>query len=99
MCWGTPAILVRVLDDITAEVDFGDGVPRRAVLGLDPSRVSSGDAVIVHAGVVVSKLSYEEIEDVIRYLEELASLTGDEPPRDIIEKLRRVLEAARRAGE
>lgn len=96
MCWGTPAIVTRVIDEATAEVDFGDGVPRIAVLGISLDRVKPGDAVMVHAGVIISKLSYEELEDVLRYIEELASLAGEEPPRDLLERLRRVMEAAKR---
>ncbi|MEM4842775.1 MAG: HypC/HybG/HupF family hydrogenase formation chaperone, partial [Acidilobaceae archaeon] len=97
MCWGTPAIITRVVDDLVAEVDFGDGVTRRAILGLSSDKVSSGDVVIVHAGVIVSKLTYEEIEDLMRYLLELSSLAGEDPPQDLMKKLEKILEAAKTA--
>lgn len=96
MCWGVPAVVTRVLDETTAEVDFGDGMPKRVVLGISASDVQPGAAVLVHAGVIVSRLSYEQIEEVISYIEELAAIAGEAPPQDLIERLKSLFREARR---
>ncbi|MCX8196436.1 MAG: HypC/HybG/HupF family hydrogenase formation chaperone [Acidilobaceae archaeon] len=98
MCWGVPAIVVSVIDDTTAEVDFGDGMPKRVVLGISAQEVLPGAAVLVHAGVIVSRLSYEQIEEVIKYIEELAAIAGEEPPQDLIARLRSLFRSAAGGG-
>ncbi|MCS7107587.1 MAG: HypC/HybG/HupF family hydrogenase formation chaperone [Acidilobaceae archaeon] len=96
MCWGVPAIVTKVINEITAEVDFGDGMPKRVVLGISAADIEPGAAVLVHAGVIVSRLSYEQIEDVIRYIEELAAIAGEAPPEDLIRRLRSLFQEVKR---
>lgn len=72
MCIGAPAIILEVdYETMTAIVDYGDGVPRKVLLGIAEERVNKGDLVMVHAGVVVSKLGAEELAEQIRFFREL----------------------------
>ena len=69
MCWGTPARVVG-LSGHTALVDFG-GVRKEVLLGV--REVSPGDLVMVHAGVVIGKISFEDLmTNVALYREMLA---------------------------
>ncbi|MEM1858174.1 MAG: HypC/HybG/HupF family hydrogenase formation chaperone, partial [Desulfurococcaceae archaeon] len=62
MCIGTPAIILDVdYGNMTATVDYGDGVPRSVLIGISEEKVKRGDIVVVHAGVVVSRMSEDEI--------------------------------------
>lgn len=71
MCVGVPALILEVRrKDMTALVDYGDGVPREVLIGISEERVEPGDIVIVHAGVVVSKMSREEVVEKIEFFEE-----------------------------
>ena len=56
MCWGAPAKVVDV-SGYTALVDFG-GVRREVLVGV--AELSPDDLVMVHAGVVIGKLTREE---------------------------------------
>lgn len=72
MCWGTPAVVVDIDENnMMAKVDFGDGILRDVLIGISSERLSKGDIVIVHAGVVISKLSPEGILDHINFIKEL----------------------------
>lgn len=72
MCLGTPAVVLDVdYDSMTAVVDYGDGVPRTVLVGISEERVKRGDIVIVHAGVLVSKVGEEEVLEQIRFFEEV----------------------------
>lgn len=44
--------------DETAEVDFGGGIVKTVVVAVDG--LNKGDYVVVHAGVVVSKISRQQ---------------------------------------
>jgi YbgC/YbaW family acyl-CoA thioester hydrolase len=56
MCWGVPAKVISI-DGPTAIVDFG-GVRKEVVVAT--SEVSPEDLVMVHAGMVIGKLSSED---------------------------------------
>ncbi|MEM0000550.1 MAG: HypC/HybG/HupF family hydrogenase formation chaperone [Desulfurococcaceae archaeon] len=71
MCIGTPAIILDVdYGNMTATVDYGDGVPRSVLIGISEEKVKRGDIVVVHAGVVVSRMSEDEILEQIRFFKE-----------------------------
>lgn len=74
MCWGVLAVVVEVEGDIV-KVDYGDGVLRDAVIGVTEDKIARGDIVIVHAGVVVSRITKEGLLEQIRFFEEI--LGGD----------------------
>lgn len=78
MCWATPARVVRVYRDrSTALVEAVDGSTFEAVIAIDPSEVREGDTVLVHAGMVISRL--EEDAERLRLLEEMVrELAGGE---------------------
>jgi hydrogenase maturation factor len=56
-----------------ATVDYGDGVPREAIIGISTERVKPGAIVIVHAGVIVSEMSEEEIVEQIEFFKQVLS--------------------------
>ena len=71
MCLGSPAVVLQVdYENMAAVVDYGDGVPRTVIVGISGERVKRGDIVIVHAGVVVSKISEEEVLEQVKFFKE-----------------------------
>jgi len=78
MCWDTPARVLRVdRENNIAVVDFGDGIPREAIIGMSPEGLNKGDLVIVHAGVVISKIDVSKIEEYVKMLESVGALPGE----------------------
>lgn len=72
MCWGTPAIVVEIDESsMMAKVDYGDGILRDVLIGISSEKLSKGDIVIVHAGVIISKLSPEGVLEHINFIKEL----------------------------
>ncbi len=67
MCLGIPGRVLEVRGRM-AVVDFG-GVRREVDASLED--VSPGDYVLVHAGIVISKISQEEAEETIRLWNEI----------------------------
>ncbi len=67
MCLGIPGKVVEVKDR-TAIVDFG-GVLREVDATLE--EVSPGDYVIVHVGVIISKMDPETARETIEAWEEM----------------------------
>ena len=59
MCWAVPAKVLEITSDITAKVDFGGGVISEVAIG-DPS-VKPGDLVMVHSGIIIGKITQEEL--------------------------------------
>ncbi|MEL9929559.1 MAG: HypC/HybG/HupF family hydrogenase formation chaperone [Sulfolobales archaeon] len=79
MCWGVPAIVRRVLEDrIRALVDFGDGIDHEVVIGISDEEIREGDTVIVHAGVIISKISEEDLREHMEYVEALLKDQNEE---------------------
>jgi hydrogenase expression/formation protein HypC len=78
MCLGVPGEVVSV--DKTskpplAKVKIG-GLVKETLLAID-EEVMPGDYVIVHAGVVISKVSKDEYEELIRLLKAVSGLGGE----------------------
>lgn len=72
MCWGVPAVVKKIFEDkIRALVDFGDGVDREVVIGIVDEEIREGDVVIVHAGVIISKIDERDLEEHMSYIREL----------------------------
>jgi hydrogenase expression/formation protein HypC len=72
MCWGTPAVVVDIDENgMIAKVDFGDGIVHEVFIGIANERISKGDIVIVHAGVIISKFTYEGFVEHIEFLKEV----------------------------
>jgi len=91
MCVGAVAVVLGVSEDgLTAEVDFGDGVARRALVGIGGEALSRGDIVIVHAGVVISRVSGEGLAEQLELFREVLG-GGDE----LVRLQERVLELSR----
>lgn len=72
MCWAVPGRVVKV-EDLMAKVDFGGNV-RNVVLATEGVR--EGDIVLVHAGVVISRMSQEEWDEEQRMLLDLLEGKG-----------------------
>jgi hydrogenase expression/formation protein HypC len=67
VCWAIPGKVIEV-EDLLAKVDFGGNV-RNVVLATEGVR--EGDIVLVHAGVVISRMSQEEWDEEQRTLLDL----------------------------
>jgi len=97
MCWGTPARVLRVdRENSIAVVDFGDGIPREAIIGMSPEELNEGDLVVVHAGVVISKIDVNEIEETVKMLESVGALP--EELEGLLIRFRNLAEKARSKG-
>lgn len=84
MCLGVYGKVVELCGE-TVKVDFG-GVVKEAIPMVDD--LSPGDYVIVHAGMVISKLSEEEFLESLRYIREIAEKLvedGELPPDELQE--------------
>jgi hydrogenase expression/formation protein HypC len=107
MCWAVPAVVLDIDDkNSLAYVDIGDGVPRPVVIGIANERISKGDLVMVHAGVIITRLDLEAINQFIEEKKELARelalMAGDDPEkavREVEEEFNKIFEIARRARE
>ena len=72
MCIGAPAVVLSVdYGNMTATVDYGDGVPRAVIVGILDHVIERGDLVIVHAGVVISKITEEELLEQVEFFREI----------------------------
>jgi len=97
MCWGTPARVLRVdRENSIAVVDFGDGIPREAIIGMSPEELNEGDLVVVHAGVIISKIDVSEIEETVKMLE---SVGVPEELEGLLTRFRNLAEKARNIKE
>ncbi len=81
MCWAVPAKVVSVDSDVMATVDLGGNTLKKVAIGVEGLRV--GDYVMVHAGVIIAKLSKEEVLENIKFIaeqiREAAEIEGDDP--------------------
>lgn len=92
MCWGTPAVVLDIDEEsLIAKVDFGDGVVREAMVGISSDRISRGDIVIVHAGVIISKLTPDGILEHIEFIKEVLG----ENSREVVNTYQSLLSLAR----
>lgn len=79
MCLGVPAVILDVdYDKMIAVVDYGDGIPREVLVGVSSERIKRGDIVIIHAGVIVSKMSEEEILEQIEFFKNVLGEEANE---------------------
>lgn len=81
-------------DGFTAKVDYGDGIAREVILGIGSERIERGDVVIVHAGVIVSKITREGVLEQINFLKEILGEEADEA--SLVKAYQAVLELAER---
>ncbi len=69
MCWAVPGIVVEIdRENNIATVDFG-GVQRQVIIAVEDINV--GDIVLVHAGLIISKLDEKELEEYKKLIEEI----------------------------
>ncbi len=73
MCLGIPGRVIEVKGR-RALVDF-NGIRREVDATLE--EVSPGDYVIVHVGMIISKVNEEEAKDMIKTWQELLESLGD----------------------
>lgn len=92
MCWGTPAAVVDIDEEhMVARVDFGDGIVREVVIGISSERICRGDIVLVHAGVIISKLS---IEGILEHIAFLRNILGEDLSESYIDMYRNIIKLA-----
>ncbi|MCX8172744.1 MAG: HypC/HybG/HupF family hydrogenase formation chaperone [Archaeoglobaceae archaeon] len=98
MCWGVPAVVRDISGDF-AEIDYGDGIFRKVLIGIEEERIRKGDLVIVHAGVIISKLSYEDVAMTAEMLRDIAMTAGE--TSEMLEHYNRILSLSKevRGGE
>ncbi|NAZ25907.1 MAG: hydrogenase expression/formation protein HypC [Thermofilum sp.] len=78
MCWGTPAVVLELSQDGSiAKVDYGDGVVREVFVGITEEKLSRGDIVMVHAGVIISKLTPEGLREEIEFINGILQEAGE----------------------
>lgn len=73
MCLGVPAKVLRkwVEGALTyAEVDLG-GITKEVIVATD-EEIREGDYVIVHAGIAISKINEDELEEALKLYRELS---------------------------
>lgn len=69
MCWGVPA-KVLAINELVAKVDFGDGSIKEVLIAIG-DELHVGDFVLVHAGVIISKISLEDLLKSFEYMKEM----------------------------
>ncbi|PLJ77521.1 HypC/HybG/HupF family hydrogenase formation chaperone [Infirmifilum sp. SLHALR2] len=96
MCWGAPAVVVESSGPV-AKVDYGDGVIREVFVGISEGRVEPGDLVMVHAGVIITKLTPEGILEQIDFIK---SVVGEEASAwtSMYENILRLADELKRGG-
>ncbi|MEM0261247.1 MAG: HypC/HybG/HupF family hydrogenase formation chaperone [Nitrososphaerota archaeon] len=89
MCWGVYGKVLEVSEKYV-KVDFG-GVVREVLSSLDD--ISPGDYVVVHAGLIISKLSREEFLESFKYIREIAEklVEDGELSREELEEMNRII--------
>ena len=72
MCWSVPAVVKKIFDDnLRALVDYGDGIDREVIIGVSDEDIKVGDVVIVHAGVIISKIDEKDLDLYEEYIEKI----------------------------
>ncbi|MCS6785159.1 MAG: HypC/HybG/HupF family hydrogenase formation chaperone [Candidatus Caldarchaeum sp.] len=69
MCLGVYGKVLKISDE-TADVDFGGGIVKTVIVAVDG--LKEGDYVVVHAGVVVSKISRKDFLKIFEDIREMA---------------------------
>ncbi len=68
MCLGVPAEIIEIKDGENglkiARVRMG-AIVKEVILGVIGEEVKPGDYVIVHAGIAISKISQEELSEIL----------------------------------
>ena len=75
MCLGVYGKILNINGDL-ATVDFGGGLVKQALVGVEDA--AEGDYVVVHAGIIVSKINRSEFTEIFKYLEEAARKTVED---------------------
>jgi hydrogenase expression/formation protein HypC len=55
----------KIDDNLRALVDYGDGIDREVIIGVSDEDIKVGGLVIVHAGVIISKIDEKDL-DLVR---------------------------------
>lgn len=71
MCWAVPARVIEIKEDNIVIVDFGNGIIKEVVNTIED--LKPGDYVLVHAGLIIEKLKEEQIEEMLKFYQELVN--------------------------
>lgn len=52
-------------------MDYGDGIDREVIIGVSDEDIKVGDVVIVHAGVIISKIDEKDLDLYEEYIEKI----------------------------
>ncbi|ARM75293.1 HypC/HybG/HupF family hydrogenase formation chaperone [Acidianus manzaensis] len=87
MCWAVPAKVISIDSDVMATVDLGGNTFKKVAIGVE--NLNKGDYVMVHAGVIIAKLSKEEVIENIKFIadqiRETAEIEGEDPDKAVNE--------------
>ncbi|MCD6323798.1 MAG: HypC/HybG/HupF family hydrogenase formation chaperone [Desulfurococcales archaeon] len=78
MCLGIPAKVLRIWNEgelRLGEVEMG-GLKKEVIMSLS-DEVKPGDYVIVHAGIAISKIGEEEVEETLKVWDEYLKVLGE----------------------
>lgn len=98
MCIGAPAVVLDVdYENMIASVDYGDGIPRTVIIGILDHIIKRGELVIVHAGVIVSKITEEELIEQVEFFREVLGedIQLTQIYRQLIETHRKITQAVK----
>jgi hydrogenase expression/formation protein HypC len=98
VCIGAPAVVLDVdYENMIASVDYGDGIPRTVIIGILDQIIKRGELVIVHAGVIVSKITEEELIEQVEFFRELLGedIQLTQIYRQLIETHRKITQAVK----
>ncbi|QXJ35532.1 HypC/HybG/HupF family hydrogenase formation chaperone [Saccharolobus shibatae] len=85
MCWAVPAKVVSIESEVIATIDLGGNSLKKVAIGVDNLKI--GDYVMVHAGVIIAKLTKEELIENIKYIaeqiREVAGIEEEDPDKAV----------------
>ncbi len=101
MCLGVPAVVIDINEDsCIVKVDYGDGIVRETLLGISDEKIARGDVVMVHAGVIISKLSieglYEQIEFIRQLLNDVENNQASEGLVQLYQNIQNIIQLTKR---
>ena len=71
MCLAIPGKIIKILDNDSAKIDYGDGTKRTINISLVDVKI--GDYVLVHAGFAIEKLDEIDAKKTLDLFREILS--------------------------
>ena len=71
MCLAIPGKIIKIEDNDSAKIDYGDGTKRTINISLVDVKI--GDYVLVHAGFAIEVLNKKDVKETIDLFREILS--------------------------